>query len=1164
MISITPLKIAMSFQSIPPPSTLADPNQPNPVCPIDASFTSLETCKRINDLRQRLVNYKALGSLVPSMKLTIDELGDIEEEIRGLKDVWDPATERGSALVDHQFELAASARSFIATLKATSHALKALENDWIKFSELHGQDAPRSDPHPHITIIATTRSRLEELKARISEGCLLFIEHLNRFTISDKASDGDHQRFLDALEKAWLTSKFGLLPSSIGDEIWDTLTKGDGELSLPPYFEHMRTLGAAWVKERLPDPEAPSDSSTSSLGTYNKFNEVANTLLSGMGGAIKCPAPSNPNSTSVVTARWTDFVTKGIPKVQERKKPLRIALFGIVSNGKSSFINALLGRSLLPHRGGSTTAWPLVIKHDPSCKEPCLTINEANINPWLRKLQSKKILCPRGPDVEDASDELTPELVADKTASTLPSKLLNTLRKFNEQVLAKDGCTLGPFSFETDYCGEATIWAQVDLINNLMHLCWKLLKEEEFPDIENMQWPVISIDMGDIGTNTAGGIEFVDLPGIFDNATGPKGMPEYLLKLAASTNIDGAIWIVRAYNAANQQISAACQKAIELFNDGFLGIYGTWAEDVDPNDANGIRDTLCKAAYGVTDPGMRVQFCSPGLFSSARHAVLATQPYFDDEKQKQAQDPNWWQKWKNYALGEEDPPNMPPLDLYLNDGFSETAINRLIPNPRAEPVAYQDYFNEGGLLMWMMQLRRLEKAWDFNATRKHLVENVAYDGNYRLRLYQIWVMQQTLSTLVSSQRYAVVRLNTVADSINSAFVQSAKEKLDQAKEGYADFTRRALQTVLEWNEEVDELKKSIEGGITDSLNQAMDKTDTIVEDTIREVAMSQEFKDKYNARSEEISLANLEERCLLLERINEALTPRLAEEQRILHDQTFKAVQDIWIYRLKRLMEKFRPSEEDLEPHRKKAIVEALSQCFDIRKSVYSLIIKNLKDLPGSSTDVTQRFEEALSKPWLAAQEARAAILPNRKASTLTDVEFTVVERLNKVGFTLRPALSGTLNFFTQTLTKSKWDFMRGRRSAEVQLSSIINIHRQVVASSWKEVIETETRNTLLGSIDTAGEIGEGVVSQMLAAWNKKHLDTAQETRRKVKPELVRGRIVNHAILAAALGAADTLCAIGRNRLGPGVLPEDKVIASFLSRKEFYYHVTDITECAEF
>jgi hypothetical protein len=95
-----------------------------------------------------------------------------------------------------------------------------------------------------------------------------------------------------------------------------------------------------------------------------------------------------------------------IQSVNDLDEPqiFRYVVGGKVSHGKSSIVNAILRDNVLGSEGtshfnstGNTyrfnvgdacTAWPIIIRHDPTCEQPYLKITLAQFEPFLQTLRA--------------------------------------------------------------------------------------------------------------------------------------------------------------------------------------------------------------------------------------------------------------------------------------------------------------------------------------------------------------------------------------------------------------------------------------------------------------------------------------------------------------------------------------------------------------------------------------------------------------------------------------------------------------------------------------------------------------------------------------------------------------------------------------------------------
>lgn len=89
-----------------------------------------------------------------------------------------------------------------------------------------------------------------------------------------------------------------------------------------------------------------------------------------------------------------------------RNGRVTIALVGAVKAGKTCFINAFVGRPVLPSRNRAATAWPTIIRHNPSAHEPILTLDAAQFNNAVSRLRElgiyRRLRTFRPPSLEES------------------------------------------------------------------------------------------------------------------------------------------------------------------------------------------------------------------------------------------------------------------------------------------------------------------------------------------------------------------------------------------------------------------------------------------------------------------------------------------------------------------------------------------------------------------------------------------------------------------------------------------------------------------------------------------------------------------------------------------------------------------------------------------
>lgn len=91
--------------------------------------------------------------------------------------------------------------------------------------------------------------------------------------------------------------------------------------------------------------------------------------------------------TLKTSAEFKEILKNEIKKLENFDVVL--AVVGTMKAGKSTTINAIVGREILPNRNRPMTALPTLICHNPEKIVPSIKINPAVLNEFLRKLKSK-------------------------------------------------------------------------------------------------------------------------------------------------------------------------------------------------------------------------------------------------------------------------------------------------------------------------------------------------------------------------------------------------------------------------------------------------------------------------------------------------------------------------------------------------------------------------------------------------------------------------------------------------------------------------------------------------------------------------------------------------------------------------------------------------------
>lgn len=89
-----------------------------------------------------------------------------------------------------------------------------------------------------------------------------------------------------------------------------------------------------------------------------------------------------------------------------------LAVVGTMKAGKSTTINAIVGREILPNRNRPMTALPTLICHNPAKQTPSISIDPTVLNQFLSQLQAKLHLVPKSDAMHDDMKNLI-DFIAD-------------------------------------------------------------------------------------------------------------------------------------------------------------------------------------------------------------------------------------------------------------------------------------------------------------------------------------------------------------------------------------------------------------------------------------------------------------------------------------------------------------------------------------------------------------------------------------------------------------------------------------------------------------------------------------------------------------------------------------------------------------------------------
>lgn len=156
-----------------------------------------------------------------------------------------------------------------------------------------------------------------------------------------------------------------------------------------------------------------------------------------------------------------------------------LAVVGTMKAGKSTAINAIVGREVLPNRNRPMTSLPTLIAHVKGQKEPTLTCNVKLINDYISKLKKLELM-------KYAQDE--------------------RVSSYKEIVVLVKNIQAG-YKFKKQYKGEEAIFSFLASLNDLVRLSRVI--EGDFPKLPEFKFPFSAYK--DINSLPRIEIEFTEL-----------------------------------------------------------------------------------------------------------------------------------------------------------------------------------------------------------------------------------------------------------------------------------------------------------------------------------------------------------------------------------------------------------------------------------------------------------------------------------------------------------------------------------------------------------------------------------------------------------------------------------------------------------------------------
>lgn len=282
-------------------------------------------------------------------------------------------------------------------------------------------------------------------------------------------------------------------------------------------------------------------------------------------------------------------------QIKTARREMVLAVVGTMKAGKSTTINAIVGKEILPNRNRPMTSVPTLIRHVPGKTEPLLHLE--HIQPVCNLLITLK----------------------EKIATSEGQQVAQTLQQTGDtrellDILADDSW------LKNEYHGEEEIFTGLASLNDLVRLAAAMGSEFPFDEYAEVQkLPVIDVEFSHlVGMDECQGtLTLLDTPG-----PNEAGQPQMEVMMRDQLQKASAVLAVMDYTQLNSKADEEVRKELNAIADVSAGRLFVLVNKFDEKDRNGdgadaVRQKVPAMLNSDVLPASRVY---PG---SSRQAYLA-------------------------------------------------------------------------------------------------------------------------------------------------------------------------------------------------------------------------------------------------------------------------------------------------------------------------------------------------------------------------------------------------------------------------------------------------------------------------------------------------------------------------------------------------------------
>ncbi|KAG8834093.1 hypothetical protein FRC17_009581 [Serendipita sp. 399] len=918
-----------------------------------------------------------------------------------------------------------------------------------------------------------------------------------------------------------------------------------------PIFQDIETEARNWVNIQTKSIQAEiniSKNGTGHLGCMPRraLHEVTEQVLAyiqgflrtAAGTALDAEASKEWEGSSASICQMQGAVQNSLNELESSKKQKPIAVCGRVKAGKSSTINALIGRELLTAREEGCTVWPTLIRNDRYADTPTLTVESDQFFPYLEFLQKWNLPELREPTTSEAENFFN-------KYNKLGEPLQIQVKKFSQ----KD------FKLRHKSKGDEEIQETIADISDLLRICYKLSPYDPniLPNIlpdKKSSFPILQVKFQGHGAHLED-IELLDLPGIGDSGIGVLGLDATYDH--ALPQCDAAILVSRATqaNIADNSFKTSCEFLRKKAAGKPMVLVGTHSDSHRPKKwAPHNADEFARTLFQDYDPDVaknRVHYCSPALFFGAMRLLQTL-----DDMEKDG---------SSVSLSEEA--------LCADDKIDVLATTR----PSNVSVEWDDKDSLRNFALFSKTRSATDKlAW-------HIRENIVLD-----------LMDEGYATALSPVKDHLLKLWQTQQGVLDA-ARDRVEALEKIQARHADSKKQINLFCGIWDSNREEFSKTAGEALSKSLDEAEEEAKTAISDTVNVVSGDYKHGDKtvgtnrltgvqlliriqVSFPSQDDALSFL---CLMAERLTEALDEvqkRLVEKTRLAAENAWKArIQKLAGYLHVQKQDELNKSLEKLVIHRLDELssadiadklgslvqdkVEGFKsktsfgyQPWQTRSAAFQTAAKQINDQlkaietngdqeplklsedPEHDKHLLQKLttlrlrlnEQNMSLTTVPSRDGVPEKVPSTAISlSAPDAQALYQEGMNYLGCLVRAPVPGTT--VQCPITKRIWPFLYANKP-RIEIKQVVATYEKYMLKGWRAIVEYECRKGLDAAITLSSLLGMLTVVEAIEEQDAMISDVEAQSAVPLAEHVEERIILAQTNYVGALAAVDALCTL--------------------------------------